>query len=173
MGFIGPDGAKNRNAPTVSRTFVFACGSSVERERLRVALLNSPASALGLPSTRRAAQRSDLMTLRRLIEEWKYDPNLGSENAYGNSPLNLATLTTTQAAKAHGEHSDECEQGLAIVAYLLSHGADPYRKGSTAPRICNNKILRNKRIKNQKFNSFFLNKNTVCTRSRNTNDRIP
>ena len=24
-------------------------------------------------------------------------------------------------------HSDECEQGLAVVAYLLSHGADPYR----------------------------------------------
>ena len=49
VGFIGPDGLKSRNAPTVSRTFIFACGSAAERERLRVALLNSPASALGLP----------------------------------------------------------------------------------------------------------------------------
>ena len=70
--------------PNVTRTVAFACKSATERETLRGQLLMAVYPEL--PSVRRAAQRTDLITLKRLVEDWKFDPNDGSENSCASSP---------------------------------------------------------------------------------------
>jgi hypothetical protein len=56
---------------------VFSCESESEQRALYAALANS--SAPVLPTVRRAAQRLDLATLKRLVQEFGVDPN--RENA--------------------------------------------------------------------------------------------
>ena len=67
----------------------------------------------------------DALTLKRLVEEWKVDPN--RVNSYGNTALLLAVRSTV-AFPATAASAEDVARGVGVIEYLLRRGGDPFAK---------------------------------------------
>ena len=74
----------------------------------------------------KAATVGDLRTVQRLVDLHGTDVN--EANPYGNSPLWLASAAAATSGRVHGLGSVQFGNDVSVVEFLLSKGADPYRR---------------------------------------------